>query len=263
MANIDLNLMEVPVPQLYCSPLGNTKGIRVSGGYVAWCSDQISPTRKREHFQFEVVTDAAGGTDIPVSGYKDYPDATQLYLVIETTGQGTVTYAYIQDTEPAGDDAAQEFDEGPIGIVGSIPTQGTPVSGKYVKKLASFAGSVFSREWPGGAFHFSSASYASYFVFPVTLTQDGGSGGSDTEKASWTYTAKHAVTGLVIGTTIDPTAGNHKWVRPAVGLVAEATFGYAHHQPPVSSGDEGVGHYVIGWINEVPEVEACGYEETP
>jgi len=86
-------------------------------------------------------------------------------------------------------------------------------------------------------------------VFPVILAYDGGSAGSETTQASWTYTVTDALSEVELGATVDPTAGVHKWVRPTVGVMIAATFGYAHRNA--------AGDFVIGWINEVADQEAC------
>lgn len=86
-------------------------------------------------------------------------------------------------------------------------------------------------------------------AFPVTLTQTGGAQGSDTAIATWTYTVSHAITGIQLATEVSPVADPHKWQRPSVGWIIAATFGYAHYNTS--------GALVIGWLNEIPDQEAC------
>jgi len=88
-------------------------------------------------------------------------------------------------------------------------------------------------------------------AFPITLAKTAGTAVSDdTTQADWTYTVTKTLTGEELGTAVNPTAGNHKWVRPTVGHMTEATFGYAHYAAD--------GAYIIGWINEVADGAACG-----
>jgi len=86
-------------------------------------------------------------------------------------------------------------------------------------------------------------------VFPITLTQVGGSAGDASNPTTWTYDVVGALSGETIDTAVDPTADPHQWRRPGAGQLSAATFGYAHF--------DGAGALVIGWINEVVEPEAC------
>lgn len=88
-------------------------------------------------------------------------------------------------------------------------------------------------------------------VFPITLTQTGGAAvADDTTQANWTYTVTDARSGQSLGTAVNPTAGNHKWVRPTVGYMTAATAGMAYRNA--------AGALVILWINEVADGAACG-----
>jgi len=86
-------------------------------------------------------------------------------------------------------------------------------------------------------------------VFPVNLTQVGGSQGTTTAPASWTYDVVDAASGATLATAVNPTASPHKWKRPSAGWMIAATFGYAHYNADAQ--------LVLGWINEVAEQEAC------
>lgn len=86
-------------------------------------------------------------------------------------------------------------------------------------------------------------------VFAVSLTKTGGAGGSSATKASWSYTVKDALTDETLGTGINPETSPHKWVRPSVGVMLQATYGFASY----NASDD----LSIGWINEVPLAEAC------
>jgi hypothetical protein len=89
-------------------------------------------------------------------------------------------------------------------------------------------------------------------VFAVTLTRVGGSNGTATSAASWTYDVKRADTNEQLGTNVNPSTSPHKWKRP-IGRMAQADFGYAHF----GKDTEGERVLVLGWINEIPEVAAC------
>lgn len=86
-------------------------------------------------------------------------------------------------------------------------------------------------------------------VFPVNLTQTGGSQGTNTTPASWTYSVIDPVTSQTLATAVNPTASPHKWKRPSAGWMIAATFGYAHFNAQAQ--------LVLGWINEMVEQEAC------
>jgi len=90
-------------------------------------------------------------------------------------------------------------------------------------------------------------------VFPVELTQVGGSQGDEENPATWTYDVADVVTGEMLASAVDPTASPHKWQRPSIGWMIPATFGYAHYQPDGAGGWE----LVLGWINETVDQEAC------
>jgi hypothetical protein len=90
-------------------------------------------------------------------------------------------------------------------------------------------------------------------IIPVELSQVGGTQGDDQTVASWTYDVLDPVAGETLETAVDPTADPHKWKRPSVGFLVAATFGYAHYQLD----DTGTEQLVLGWINEIPETEAC------
>jgi len=85
-------------------------------------------------------------------------------------------------------------------------------------------------------------------VFAVELTQTGGSNGTATTQASWTYTVKD-LDGNTLLTAANPIGAPHKWRRPSLGAITAATFGYAHYSVANA--------LTLGWINEVPTVEAC------
>ena len=91
-------------------------------------------------------------------------------------------------------------------------------------------------------------------LLPVKLEQYGGEQGDDENPATWTYNVIDLCTGEVIEDAVDPTADPHKWQRPTVGWMIEATFGYAHYN--------GDGDLVLGWINEMVDQEPCEDSES-
>jgi len=86
-------------------------------------------------------------------------------------------------------------------------------------------------------------------VFPITLSQTGGDAGTESAATSWTYTVTDAITGAELGTGVNPTTGNHKFVRQSLGQMSKATYGFASY--------DASGNLVIGWINEAEIKEAC------
>ena len=90
-------------------------------------------------------------------------------------------------------------------------------------------------------------------VFPVNLSQSGGTQGDESYPASWTYEVYDVETGESLESGVDPTASPHKWKRPSIGQMIAATFGYAHYEDDGSGGEQ----LVLGWINEMVDQEAC------
>lgn len=87
-------------------------------------------------------------------------------------------------------------------------------------------------------------------TFPVKLTQVGGAQGTDTDPATWTYDVLDPCTEEVLSDSpVDPTATPHKWQRPSVGQMIEATYGMARFDSD--------GAVVLTWVNETPEQQAC------
>lgn len=86
-------------------------------------------------------------------------------------------------------------------------------------------------------------------IIPVNLSGDGGSQGTNTTAASWTYTAT-TLSGTQVLTSAVP-----KNQRPAYGAVTRANFGYVHL---TYSGDDTV--YTLGWVNERPEYSTVTVE---
>jgi len=90
-------------------------------------------------------------------------------------------------------------------------------------------------------------------VFPVNLSQTGGSQGDESYPASWTYNVYDIKSGALLESSVDPTSSPHKWKRPSIGQMIAADFGYAHYQDDGSGGEQ----LVLGWINEMVDQEAC------
>jgi len=88
-------------------------------------------------------------------------------------------------------------------------------------------------------------------IIPVTMTQVGGSDGTASAAATWTYDIEDVITETVLAEAVNPAAAPHKWKRP-YGKMGKATFGYAHM---IFDDDE----YIpcIGWCNEIPVTEEC------
>lgn len=82
-------------------------------------------------------------------------------------------------------------------------------------------------------------------LFPVDVSQTGGSGGNKTTKTSYTYTATDAITAVELGTVLSPVFNT----RTATGAHVAATKGTGYF-------DE-AGNFVLYQINEVPDVGEC------
>lgn len=90
-------------------------------------------------------------------------------------------------------------------------------------------------------------------LFPVKLEKTGGEQGDHEKAASWTYKVTDALSDEKLEEEVDPASDPHQWKRPNLGALTAATFGYAHYD-----NDDKL---VLGWINEVPEVEVCGDDD--
>lgn len=79
-------------------------------------------------------------------------------------------------------------------------------------------------------------------LFPVDLTQTGGSAGNATTTCTFTYTVK--VGTVTLGTSKSPT-----FARPAKGKMVAATKGTAYYDTSAA--------LVLYQVDEVPDVQAC------
>lgn len=122
----------------------------------------------------------------------------------------------------------------PIPATVAVPT----VSGKY------FTGQVVEHVGATGGFQCAMMGV----LFPVTLAQTGGADGTNAAAATWTYTVTDVRQSVELGTSVDPTASPHKWVRD-IGPMAKATAGLAYWSSP--------GTFVLTWLNELPSSELC------
>ncbi len=89
-------------------------------------------------------------------------------------------------------------------------------------------------------------------VFPVDLTQVGGTQGSETDRPSWTYDVFRAdergTSPTALETAVDPTDAPHNWVRH-LGQMSAATFGLAFY----NTDDE----LELTWVNEILIAAEC------
>lgn len=74
-------------------------------------------------------------------------------------------------------------------------------------------------------------------VFAVNVSQTGGSNGTSTTAATWTYTAT-TKDGVTLGTVLSP-----ENQRPTVGKVTAGTKGHGYFYPN--------GTFVLSWVNEI------------
>ena len=87
-------------------------------------------------------------------------------------------------------------------------------------------------------------------TFPVKLEQVGGSQGTSTAAASWTYDVKDFCTDEKLNTSaVTPTTEPHGWQRPTVGQMIKATHGLARFDKD--------GKPILTWINEIAAQESC------
>jgi hypothetical protein len=90
-------------------------------------------------------------------------------------------------------------------------------------------------------------------VVPVALTQVGGADGDLDGPATWTYNVAFEGSVTTLLAAANPAASPHRHVRPALGSITPATYGYAHRLA--------TGGWALGWINEVPVVAVCAADE--
>lgn len=90
-------------------------------------------------------------------------------------------------------------------------------------------------------------------LFPVKLERTGGEQGDDSNPATWTYDVRDLCTNELLAQGVDPVSDPHKWKRPSVGWMIEATYGHARFDDQ--------GELVLTWINEMVEQEKCEDDE--
>ncbi|MGE4157605.1 MAG: hypothetical protein AB7F75_00745 [Planctomycetota bacterium] len=90
-------------------------------------------------------------------------------------------------------------------------------------------------------------------LFPVKLETAGGEQGDDENPATWTYNVYDLCTNELLLEYADPVSDPHKWQRPSVGWMIEATFGHARF--------DDAGELVLTWINEMVDQEKCEEDE--
>lgn len=84
-------------------------------------------------------------------------------------------------------------------------------------------------------------------VFPVDMSQTGGSNGTDSTKASYTYTIT-GKSGQQIATGFDLDGAQSDFVRFNIGTVSAATAGLGYYQD---------GAFRLSWCNEQKTLGAC------
>jgi hypothetical protein len=107
-----------------------------------------------------------------------------------------------------------------------------------------------SQEQPTGNYLFV-GSLPSPGLFPVTVTTDGGSGGTATTLCDFTYTVKDINTGVTLkkdSSGNDATLMSPVWQRP-MGLIAVASRGMARYKPN--------GDLELFIVDEVPNKATC------
>jgi len=89
-------------------------------------------------------------------------------------------------------------------------------------------------------------------VFPVDLTQTGGSAGDKTTQCSFTYTVSD-LDGNPLLTAVDPISTPHRCTRPAIGALLAAAYGTATWIPDGSGGFD----LVLLSISETLDMVGC------
>ena len=156
-------------------------------------------------------------------------------------------------------------------VVGMTPASIAPTSGGLESQVAALQSSLASvfvsmpqvaagdnreREYDGDVI----VDPVVFLTLAVTSGTSTATGTAST-KCGYEYDVEDAITGYKYfgaGTSPAVAAANpidspHKWIRPEIGYMIAATFGYAHRNS--------TGALVIGWINEVADQEACEVEE--
>ena len=120
----------------------------------------------------------------------------------------------------------------------------------YLEASSAGAATILWREGTGTGIQRALVSLGTFpALFPVALEQAGGSQGTSTTPATWTYDIKDPATGAVLATAQNPVVSPHRFQRPGAGWMIPATSGMAF------LGGEGAP--VLTWINEVADQEAC------
>ena len=181
----------------------------------------------------------ASGVNVPskYDGYLYVPPSTTDLTTALTMPDGMTVPA---GTPPANNaiilclaESATTFNNLPVGdyncvIVGSVSDGGSPPT---MLTVVTVDGPALGTE------------------FPITLSYPAGDTGSLTTQCAYTYTVTNTLTGLQLGTAVDPTATPHLWRRATLGYYIAATAGRAYINAS--------GAYVITWTNEVADQEAC------
>ena len=156
-------------------------------------------------------------------------------------------------------------------VVGMVPASIAPTSGGLEAQVAAIQSSVAalfvsmpqvaagaSREVDDGELVIDPVVFLTLAV--TSATETAGTGDATT-KCSYTYDVEDALTGYKYfgdGTSPEvaalvPTDSPHHWVRPEVGYLVAATFGYGHV--------DNDGNLNVDWINEIAQQEACDGDE--
>lgn len=88
-------------------------------------------------------------------------------------------------------------------------------------------------------------------LFPILMTQTGGSAGSNSAACSFTYTVTD-VDSNSLGTSVNPSSSPHTHKRPNLGTMAAATAGLAYYGNNANDPE-----LRIVWCNEVISVSEC------
>jgi len=174
------------------------------------------------------------------------PDETEhrgrFVIVAEPIAPGKIGRAYIDGVTPVKLDVPDEENEPRFAEMDDGQTGN-------LKAMTVGSASILWREGGTGVQWAVVRIGQAPILFPVELEKSGGEQGDDENPATWTYDVKDVFTGETLEEGVDPTEEPHKWQRPSVGQMIEATFGYAHYNAD--------GDLALGWINEMVDQESC------
>jgi len=186
-----------------------------------------------------------------LTGAEEDPNTGRQVVVIQKPNSTGGVFVFNGSRETA----SGEYGTAYTGVVRAAFASGTPAAGETWGPLSAWT--IVSNGFPAvltyGAIStdllYGKTLDVSSAAFPISLTQTGGAVGSPTVATSWTYTVTHAITGVTLGTTVDPEASPHLYRRETLGKLIAAIAGTGFYN---SSGT-----FVILHIHEPIDPSEC------